>query len=173
MTAPPAPESQPTASLKREADTAVAEEDTRQFKLRKKTLTTGLGQIYDPGVIHVRLKKKEEEVDNSLTPNIPTLPSSTAPTYVDDRPTATEAPTWKSVAWTKAGDVAKVEKREENVKAEEAECDGVDPQPKQEAIQPVESITVKPDPDPDAPPAPSLFKKRKGPPKNNTRAIRP
>ncbi|PFH49783.1 hypothetical protein AMATHDRAFT_146880 [Amanita thiersii Skay4041] len=42
---------------KRPADT-LGDDDARHYKLRKKT-TTGLGEIYDPGVIKVKLKKDE------------------------------------------------------------------------------------------------------------------
>jgi WW domain-binding protein 4 len=46
-------------TLEHGAETAVDEEDGRQFKLRKKTLKVGLGEIYDPGIIPVKFKKKE------------------------------------------------------------------------------------------------------------------
>ncbi|KAF5316912.1 hypothetical protein D9611_003859 [Ephemerocybe angulata] len=37
-------------------------EDTRSFKLRKKTLGAGLGEVYDPGLIPIKVKKRTEEV---------------------------------------------------------------------------------------------------------------
>jgi WW domain-binding protein 4 len=46
-------------SRKREAD--AVHDDDRHFKLRKKTLMTGLGEIYDPGIIPIKPKKKKEE----------------------------------------------------------------------------------------------------------------
>lgn len=36
------------------------DEDIRAFKLRRKQLIAGLGQIYDPGLIPIKVKKKEE-----------------------------------------------------------------------------------------------------------------
>ena len=49
---------------KREAEAQPDDDDTRQFKLRRKKLGAGLGEIYDPGLIPIKLKaKKEEPVD--------------------------------------------------------------------------------------------------------------
>ncbi|KAF9241532.1 hypothetical protein BU15DRAFT_87125 [Melanogaster broomeanus] len=41
--------------------TDVGEEDPRAFKFRKKTAGLGLGEIYDPGIIPIKIKTKEEE----------------------------------------------------------------------------------------------------------------
>lgn len=49
--------------LKREAE-APPEEDSRSFKLRKKSLNPGLGEIYDPGLIPIKVKKKEVQGDS-------------------------------------------------------------------------------------------------------------
>lgn len=61
--------------LKREAEVP-PEEDSRSFKLRKKTVNPGLGEIYDPGLIPIKVKKKEaqEEIKPSLTPDVQPLP---------------------------------------------------------------------------------------------------
>jgi len=74
------------ANLKRPAD-APPEEDTRTFKLRKRTLQTGLGEIYDPGVIPVKLKKKEEPTEQQLPP----------PSETKVEPGATPLPKWTAV----------------------------------------------------------------------------
>ena len=61
------------SGLKREAE-APPEEDSRSFKLRKKSLNPGLGEIYDPGLIPIKVKKKEaqEEIKPPLfTPDTP------------------------------------------------------------------------------------------------------
>lgn len=49
------------------------QDDTRSFKLRKKTLATGLGEIYDPGVITLKPKKKEvkEEEETKSSVDVP------------------------------------------------------------------------------------------------------
>lgn len=47
------------AGVKRPADD-LSSEDSRQFQLRKRTLDTGLGRIYDPGAIPIKRKKIEE-----------------------------------------------------------------------------------------------------------------
>lgn len=58
-------------SLKRPAEDN--QDDTRSFKLRKKTLATGLGEIYDPGVITLKPKKKElkEEEETKSSIDVP------------------------------------------------------------------------------------------------------
>ncbi|KAK0225843.1 hypothetical protein IW262DRAFT_1457099 [Armillaria fumosa] len=47
------------AGIKRAADN-LPSEDSRHFQLRKRTLDTGLGRIYDPGAIPIKRKKIEE-----------------------------------------------------------------------------------------------------------------
>ncbi|KAK0461337.1 uncharacterized protein EV420DRAFT_1640819 [Desarmillaria tabescens] len=47
------------AGVKRPADDH-SSEDSRHFQLRKRTLDTGLGRIYDPGAIPIKRKKIEE-----------------------------------------------------------------------------------------------------------------
>jgi len=49
-----------TESTSKRAAESHPEVDIRAFKLRKKTAVVGLGDIYDPGVIPIKLKKKEE-----------------------------------------------------------------------------------------------------------------
>ncbi|KAJ6609863.1 hypothetical protein B0H10DRAFT_1812627 [Mycena sp. CBHHK59/15] len=79
-------------SLKRPAE--VDEDDSREFKLMKKTMGTGLGQIYDPGTISIKLKKKEEptEAGDLVTPS---TPSASDPT---------DKPKWAKLQWKKSGD---------------------------------------------------------------------
>lgn len=49
-------------SRKRPAEAPLEdEEDGRGWKLRKKAVALGLGEIYDPGVIPIKLKPKKEE----------------------------------------------------------------------------------------------------------------
>jgi WW domain-binding protein 4 len=88
-------------NLKREAETPVDEEDTRQFKLGKKTVT--LGEIYDPGMIPIKIKKElAEPVETTPTPG-PSLATSNA----------TNAPKWTTVQWKRPGEISQVEKTEE------------------------------------------------------------
>jgi WW domain-binding protein 4 len=49
------------SSLKREAEAQPDDDDARQFKLRRKKLGAGLGELYDPGLIPIKLKPKKEE----------------------------------------------------------------------------------------------------------------
>ncbi|KAF8629844.1 hypothetical protein AX15_003210 [Amanita polypyramis BW_CC] len=44
---------------KREAEAHSDDDFDRHSKLRKRTVHTGLGEVYDPGIIHIKVKKKE------------------------------------------------------------------------------------------------------------------
>ncbi|KIJ23292.1 hypothetical protein M422DRAFT_77239 [Sphaerobolus stellatus SS14] len=94
---------------KREAEGPVDEEDSRTFKLRKKTIAVGLGEIYDPGIIQLKPKevKKEEPVETNSSAfaplegtgsqiNVFTSGVSTSGT--------TEKPKWVSRGWKRAGE---------------------------------------------------------------------
>jgi len=81
-------------TLKHGAEFAVDDEDGRQFKLRKKTLNVGLGEIYDPGIIPVALKKKEITPPLEVT-GMPSVPTDTRK--------------WTPVQWRRPGEVAKEE----------------------------------------------------------------
>lgn len=62
-------------STKRPAE-APPDDDSRSFKLRKKTATVGLGELYDPGLIPIKLKKKEEKPSETETPTPTPEPST-------------------------------------------------------------------------------------------------
>ncbi|KAF8160670.1 hypothetical protein B0H34DRAFT_653545 [Crassisporium funariophilum] len=81
--------------VKREAEAPPDDDDTRSFKLRKKTVTAGLGEIYDPGLIPIKLKKKEvlEETKPIITP---AGASSSAGNLL--------LPKWTSVQWKRPGE---------------------------------------------------------------------
>jgi WW domain-binding protein 4 len=93
------------AGTKREAEAlAVDDEDGRAWKLRKKTAQ--LTEIYDPGVIPIKLKAKKEEVGEagiagsgsdaaSMNVIVPAVGMGSK---------ATNVPTWIKVEWKKPGD---------------------------------------------------------------------
>lgn len=157
-----------TTSLKREAETPIDETDPRQFKLRKRTLATGLGQIYDPGTIAIKIKKKEEEEVDPLAVFQPKLPPPTSPAAVQDGPQATEKPKWVKVQWRKPGEQNE-EAQDEPHDAEPESKSEPEPQLKTEptvdlSLEP----HVKPEPAADDLPPPvttaaPIFKKRKVP----------
>jgi len=82
-------------SLKREAQTQNDDEDGRLFKLRKKTLAGGLGDIYDPGAIPIKLKEKPEPV-------IEPAPAPVEPPAVAT--TSTSVPKWTKLQWKHTGE---------------------------------------------------------------------
>ncbi|KIY44474.1 hypothetical protein FISHEDRAFT_67565 [Fistulina hepatica ATCC 64428] len=85
--------------VKRPAETSIDDMDTREYKIGKKR-SVGLGDIYDPGVIPIKVKKYEL---NSRPAAPPTQPSTSA--------TSTSAPQladgklkWTKVEWKKANE---------------------------------------------------------------------
>ncbi|KAJ7901775.1 hypothetical protein B0H14DRAFT_3080043 [Mycena olivaceomarginata] len=132
-------------------------EESREFKLRKKTTAAGLGQIYDPGVIPIKLKKKEEPVEpvSLITP--PTPPTST-----------NDTPKWGKLQWKKMGDPAEPSPTPPLEADVKPEADAADILPKREE-EPLDepSPTIKSEPDPAPLPEPAsstiVFKKRKAP----------
>ncbi|KAL0956302.1 hypothetical protein HGRIS_002459 [Hohenbuehelia grisea] len=85
-------------SLKREAEPLADEENARQFKLRKKTLNVGLGEIYDPGLIPIKVKKKEESSEPSGSGNDPPVDANAE----GSKPTG--VPKWTKVQWKRPGE---------------------------------------------------------------------
>lgn len=88
------------SSRKREAEQPPDEEDSRTFKLRRKKLGAGLGEIYDPGLIPIKIKKKEESEDALMLSN---LQSQSAGTDADGA-SASEKPKWSSRGWNRPGE---------------------------------------------------------------------
>ncbi|KAG5639114.1 hypothetical protein H0H81_006703 [Sphagnurus paluster] len=87
------------AGTKREAEAPPDDEDARQFKLRKKTWGGGLGEVYDPGAIPIKLKKKEEPVKE---PDVVASTSTSTSTDAAHKPTDT--PKWTKVQWRRPGE---------------------------------------------------------------------
>ncbi|KAH8107996.1 hypothetical protein BXZ70DRAFT_913590 [Cristinia sonorae] len=80
---------------KRPLELATDEEDSRTFKLRRRTFG-GLGDVYDPGLIPIRVRTKTEE---PLSTNTTTEPAST--TISGSTPSV--APKWTARGWNKPG----------------------------------------------------------------------
>ncbi|KDQ27793.1 hypothetical protein PLEOSDRAFT_1071286 [Pleurotus ostreatus PC15] len=145
------------APEKREAEQPV--DDERHFKIRKKTLDVGLGNIYDPGLI--RVKKKEA----SPPPPNPLLAPATNQATLG-LPAATNVPKWTKLQWKKAGDEEVGSSQEPPEDHTEPELPNEEPIKTEESIDTVktESATnlVKIEESTPAPPT-GLFKKRKRP----------
>lgn len=88
---------------KKRAVPETAEEDEGRWKLRKKTTTVGLGEIYDPGIIAIKPRAKTE-VKEEETASTARLPSGGAPVAGDAK--ATALPKWAPVKWKRAGEPA-------------------------------------------------------------------
>lgn len=90
--------------MKREAE-APLEEDSRSFKLRKKSLNPGLGEIYDPGLIPIKVKKKEPIEQGDSSPN-------DVSTATDAGPSSTPSSKWAKPQWNAPLPDIKLEERE-------------------------------------------------------------
>ncbi|KAL7281449.1 hypothetical protein ACG7TL_004762 [Trametes sanguinea] len=92
------------AGEKRPADQPPDEEDTRGWKLRRKVASVGLGELYDPGAIPIKLKTKKEESEGAQgsasagNVNSSTGAAGTLPTL-----RGTEKPRWSARGWNKPG----------------------------------------------------------------------
>ncbi|KIJ67995.1 hypothetical protein HYDPIDRAFT_165741 [Hydnomerulius pinastri MD-312] len=93
-------------SKKRPAPTLeVDEEDTRAFKLQKKTVSLGLGEIYDPGLITIKLKAKKETEELKEDPQQGDAQSgATTNGTIGDSESQPPALKWTKVQWKKASD---------------------------------------------------------------------
>ncbi|KAI0786678.1 hypothetical protein C8Q75DRAFT_262315 [Abortiporus biennis] len=91
-----------TAGVKREAE-AVAdeEEDGRGWKLKKKKLGVGLGELYDPGLIPIKLKAKKEELVDEAQLSDPTSSLTAATIIPTAASNATPLPKWTARGWSK------------------------------------------------------------------------
>lgn len=83
------------AGIKREAEVLVDEDDTRAFKLRKKKIASGLGEIYDPGAIPIKIKKKPEPEETKAGPSAAV------------KPEPADRPKWTPTQWKRPGDASK------------------------------------------------------------------
>ncbi|KIK67131.1 hypothetical protein GYMLUDRAFT_257069 [Collybiopsis luxurians FD-317 M1] len=93
----------PAPSLLEETFKRPAEDhpdDTRSFKLQKKTLATGLGEIYDPGVIKLKPKKQKTEEEVKSEETVSGNPFSGSSSVVG----GSEKPKWSTVKWKRAGE---------------------------------------------------------------------
>ena len=89
------------AERKRPAEIPVDDDDIRPWKLRKKTVGTGLGEIYDPGVLlPIKLKAKKEDNAASTT----SVTSSTAISTSDSVTNNNPLPKWTAKGWNRPGE---------------------------------------------------------------------
>lgn len=88
----------------RKREVVDVEEDERAFKLRKKTVNIGFGELYDPGLIPIKLKVKKE----ALPEPQPASSSSKAEDVKAQDALPTDAPKmtiqWKRAAFQPAVD---------------------------------------------------------------------
>lgn len=166
-------------SRKRPAEAPLEdEEDGRGWKLRKKTVGPGLGEIYDPGVIPIKLKPKKEENGGaaSLIPMriLGAGVVGAAAGSSGTMPQASAKPTWAPTKWKKAGEEEETHESTSVTQAVGADSnrpDGVEqesgePSALPEVKQEESSVGVKLEgdgPPPEPPSGGSLFKKRRAP----------
>ena len=165
------PSESEAGGVKREADGPPPEEDTRTFKLRKKTLNTGLGEIYDPGFIPIKIKKKEP--DDPQLAATSSAPGPAKPVIVkaeeNGSTSSSSGPAkWAKPQWAAPLPDLKQEERqtifgkqeEESAPSLVAESLVLNPDIKEEEDVKLEDVSASP-----APASGSMFKKRKAPTK--------
>lgn len=92
------------------------DDDSRAFKLRKKTAVVGLGDIYDPGIIPIKLKKKEETTVAEVPSIMMPIPGSSN----------TELPKWTAISLKGKGS---------SVSSSSAKTEGIDGQSSQSTTE--------------------------------------
>ena len=113
MPAPQSTEDEPTDSTtisstiptKREVDAHSDDDYDRHSKLRKKTVRAGLGEIYDPGIISIKLKKKEEP--SSSTAELKAGMGDDAIKQEDEKPKGPQK--WVKVQWNQIPEESSVD----------------------------------------------------------------
>jgi WW domain-binding protein 4 len=136
--------------LKRKAEVP-PEEDTRSFKLRKKSLNPGLGEIYDPGLISIKVKKEEaiKQGDSSSSLN-------TATSMLDAGSPSTPSSKWAKPQWSAPIPDIKLEERGQIFGLTEEQTDATEDIKTEDDQPPIH-------PDTSNASTGSLFKKRKTP----------
>ncbi|KAL4073955.1 hypothetical protein V8B97DRAFT_1269642 [Scleroderma yunnanense] len=87
-----------SAQNKKRAAAETDDDDMRAFKLRKKVVGPGLGDIFDPRSIPIKLKvKKGEQEATEEMRQPPSTPGTTS------EPNTTTVPKWTKVQWEKVG----------------------------------------------------------------------
>ncbi|KAI0335005.1 hypothetical protein GY45DRAFT_1317474 [Cubamyces sp. BRFM 1775] len=102
--AAPSTSAAPRAGEKRPAEQFPDEEDTRGWKLRRKVANVGLGELYDPGALPIKLKVKKEEPEGdekikATTCSSGAIGSSGGLSSLG----GTEKPKWSARGWNKPG----------------------------------------------------------------------
>ncbi|KAI0744214.1 hypothetical protein C8Q80DRAFT_1185602 [Daedaleopsis nitida] len=101
------------AGEKRLAETPLDEEDARGWKLRRKTAGVGLGDLYDPLALPIKLKPKKEEPALESASGSGTVPVG-----------GSEKPKWSARGWNKPGASFSTASLEKSDGQEEAEVEG-------------------------------------------------
>ncbi|KAM5540202.1 hypothetical protein V8D89_006021 [Ganoderma adspersum] len=160
---------------KRPAEVPLDDEDSRGWKLRRKVAHVGLGDLYDPGALSIKLKAKKPEEQVGGTSN------GANGTGASLSLGESEKPKWSARGWNKPGEAPSITSNEgsgvgvveDAMKVEDEPLSKLldepipEGSPAPEVKTEVKAENVKAEPtEPAAPPAPagnSLFKKRKAP----------
>ena len=159
----------PSIPLKREIDAHSDDDYDRHSKLRKKTVHTGLGEIYDPGVISIKVKKKEEPL--SSTEELKAEVGNDAPTSAVKLEGEHAQPTgpskWAKVQWNQIAEESPIDRKEQRARDEVALPVAGEQLAKSESesttVKADETVNVKAEESLEMAPQGSLFKKRRTP----------
>jgi WW domain-binding protein 4 len=101
---------------KRPADAPTDDGNLREFKMRKKTWSAGLGEIWDPEAVPIKLKSKKEapsEGNSNVLGVFTSMPSSSTSTS-----NASAMPKWTTKGWSKPGERHEKTEADEMLKEE-------------------------------------------------------
>ncbi|TBU39617.1 hypothetical protein BD309DRAFT_1003626 [Dichomitus squalens] len=93
------------------AEVPLDDEDSRGWKLRRKTTHVGLGELYDPGAVPIKLKAKKEELAAAGT-------STSSAGLTGAGSGGSEKPRWSARGWSKPGESASTADTQENADGE-------------------------------------------------------
>ncbi|KAF9484436.1 hypothetical protein BDN70DRAFT_849610 [Pholiota conissans] len=170
------PTSEPTettveAGVKREADAPLDEEDTRAFRLKRKKMAMGLGEIYDPGHLSIKIKKEESveppKAENAASTTIDTTIKQEDQSEDGSSSFTAEPSKWSKPQWSEPIPDLKQEERQ---KIFGSETQTTDEQKAEVKAEPdIKSEETQPLPEVPSYSGGSLFKKRKTPAGTNRR----
>jgi WW domain-binding protein 4 len=110
-----------TVPLKREVDAHSDDDYDRHSKLRKKAVRTGLGEIYDPGIISVKVKKEEPSSSTEQLKAEVGNDASTSAVKLEGEYTQPTGPSkWVKVQWNQIPKEAPIDGKEQRLQDEVA-----------------------------------------------------
>ncbi|KZT58923.1 hypothetical protein CALCODRAFT_494413 [Calocera cornea HHB12733] len=157
-----APGEQEAVVQEKRARSQEDDEDGRGYKVRKKTAAVGLGELWDPGVIKIKVKPKEQPEEAKEEAK---TEKTEIPVKEEDIGDGMMKPKWGK-QWSTVDQAAEEQRIKEEMARQEERFLGSKEEEKPEVKEEETKVTEPPppEPEPEPPSTAGLFKKRKGPP---------